>query len=74
MPPWSILPWTLSKWTVTPSPSTASGPEKLNSPARKIAYLFLKEYASAMPELAHDDIAANEWIFEQMERIGVFQP
>jgi len=48
--------------------------EKLNSPTRKIAYLFLKEYASAMPELAHDDIAADEWIFEQMERIGVFQP
>ena len=48
--------------------------EKLNSPTRKIAYLFLKEYASAMPELADDDLAADEWIFEQMERIGVFQP
>jgi len=48
--------------------------EKLNSPTRKIAYLFLKEYASSMPELAHDDIAADEWILEQMGRIGVFQP
>jgi hypothetical protein len=48
--------------------------EKLNSPTRKIVYLFLKEYASAMTELAYDDIAADEWIFEQMERIGVFQP
>jgi hypothetical protein len=48
--------------------------EKLNSPTRKIAYLFLKEYALAMPELADDDIAADEWIFEQMERIGVFTP
>jgi len=48
--------------------------EKLNSPTRKMAYLFLKEYASSMPELANDDFAADEWIFEQMERIGVFQP
>ena len=48
--------------------------EKLNSPTRKIAYLFLKEYSSTMPELAHDDIAADEWIFEQLEHIGVFQP
>lgn len=48
--------------------------DKLNSPTRKIAYLFLKEYASAMPELTYDDLAADEWIFEQMERIGVFQP
>jgi hypothetical protein len=48
--------------------------EKLNSPTRKIAYLFLKEYASTLPELAYDDLAADEWIFEQMERIGVFKP
>jgi hypothetical protein len=48
--------------------------EKLNSPTRKIAYLFLKEYSATMPELAHDDLAADEWIFEQLERIGVFQP
>jgi hypothetical protein len=48
--------------------------EKLNSPTRKIAYLFLKEYASAMPELVNDDFAADQWIFEQLEHIGVFQP
>jgi hypothetical protein len=48
--------------------------EKLNSPTRKVAYLFLKEYASVMPDLAHDDLAADEWIFEQLEHIGVFQP
>ena len=48
--------------------------EQLNSPTRKIAYLFLKEYASAIPELAYDDLAADEWIFEQLGRIGVFTP
>jgi len=48
--------------------------EKLNSPTRKIAYLFLKEFASTMPELVYDDLAADEWIFEQMDHIGVFQP
>jgi len=48
--------------------------EKLNSPTRKIAYLFLKEYSSTMPELAYDEFAADEWIFEQLELIGVFQP
>jgi len=48
--------------------------EKLNSPTRKVAYLFLKEYTSAMPDLAGDDLAADEWIFEQLDRIGVFRP
>jgi hypothetical protein len=48
--------------------------EKLNSPTRKIAYLFLKEYASIMPEFAYDELAADEWIFDQLDRIGVFQP
>ncbi len=46
----------------------------LNSEPKKIAYLFLKEYASSIPELAYDELAADEWVFEQMERLGMLRP
>jgi len=46
----------------------------LNSDIRKVAYLFLKEYAATVPELAGDELAADEWVFEQMDRIGMFKP
>lgn len=46
----------------------------LNSATKKIAYLVLREYASNLPELAYDDLAMEEWVFGQMDRIGMFQP
>ena len=46
----------------------------LNSATKKIAYLFLKEYASSLPDLAYDELAADEWVFEQMDRIGMLRP
>jgi hypothetical protein len=48
--------------------------DRLNSDMRKIAYLFLEEYASAVPDLAGDDMAKDEWVFEQMEQLGMFKP
>jgi hypothetical protein len=46
----------------------------LSSWTKKLAYLFLKEFASSIPELADDELAADDWVFEQMDRIGVFNP
>jgi hypothetical protein len=46
----------------------------LNSATRKIAYLFLKEYAQNDPQMAYDDLAADEWVFEQMDKIGILTP
>jgi hypothetical protein len=48
--------------------------DRLNSETKKMAYLFLREYASAMPDLAGDDLATDEWVFEQMEQLGMFKP
>lgn len=43
----------------------------LNSPEKKLAYLFLKELSLNKPGLAYDDLAADEWIFGQLHRIGI---
>lgn len=46
----------------------------LNSPTKKMAYLFLKEFSGSDPVLAYDEMAADEWVFDQMGRIGIFKP
>ncbi len=46
----------------------------LNSDMKKVAYLFLKEYAVNIPDLADDELAADDWVFEQMEQLGMFNP
>lgn len=46
----------------------------LNSDMKKIAYLFLKEFAATNPELAADELAADTWVFEQMDQLGMFNP
>jgi hypothetical protein len=46
----------------------------LNSRTKKLAYLFLKEYASSIAELANDEFAADDWVFEQMNQLGMFNP
>ncbi len=43
----------------------------LDSPEKKLAYLFLKEHSSNNPGQAYDDLAADEWIFGQLDRIGI---
>jgi hypothetical protein len=44
----------------------------LNSDKKKLAYLFLSEYARTLPE-ADDDLLADNWAFEEMERLGFFK-
>ncbi len=48
--------------------------DRLNSATKKIAYLFLREFSQNHPSLVYDDLAADEWVFEQMDRIGMFKP
>ena len=48
--------------------------DRLNSPTKKLAFLFLKELSQSDPDLVHDELAADEWVFEQMDRIGMLSP
>jgi hypothetical protein len=45
----------------------------LNSAEKKLAYLFLNEYAYSLPEVGDDDILADTWAFEEMGRLGYFK-
>jgi hypothetical protein len=45
----------------------------LNSVEKKLAYLFLGEYAYSLPEVGDDDILADTWAFEEMGRLGYFK-
>lgn len=37
----------------------------------KLAFLFLNEYARSLPD-APDDLLADQWAFDQMEKLGCF--
>jgi hypothetical protein len=45
----------------------------LDSEKKKVAYLFLHEYASNMPEHDDDELLMDNWAFEEMERLGFFK-
>lgn len=45
----------------------------LNSDKKKIAYLFLSEYGSNMPEHEDDELIIDNWAFDEMERLGYFR-
>lgn len=47
--------------------------EKLDSIHKKFAYLFLREYAVSLPDVGTDDILADNWTFDEMERLGYFK-
>lgn len=44
----------------------------LNTPKKKLAYLFLSELSSRM-ENFQDERAADDWAFQEMERLGFFR-
>jgi hypothetical protein len=45
----------------------------LDSDRKKLAYLFLSEYAMTLPEVASDELLADNWAFEEMEEMGFFK-
>ena len=51
---------------------TVDRADLLDTSTKRIAYLFLKEYAAAIPHLADDDWAVDEWVLDQMDRLGIF--
>jgi hypothetical protein len=44
----------------------------LDSDGKKLAYLFLSEFALSLPDV-QDDFAADDWSFDEMERLGFFK-
>jgi hypothetical protein len=46
--------------------------DRLDSDKKKLAYLFLGQYASTLPDM-EDEILADEWVFKEMERLGFFK-
>ena len=46
--------------------------ERLDGIHKKLAYLFLHEYARSLPEV-EDDLLADNRAFEEMERLGYFK-
>ena len=44
----------------------------LDTDKKKLAYLFLSEYASSLPDL-QDELLADNWVFGEMERLGYFR-
>jgi hypothetical protein len=47
--------------------------DRLNSDKKKLAYLFLIEYAATLPEISGDEHLADAWAFKEMERLGFFR-
>ncbi len=45
--------------------------DMLDSARKKLAFLFLREYAASLPDIEHDRLA-DAWAFEQMKRLGLF--
>jgi len=47
--------------------------DMLNSVQKKLAYLFLSEYATSLPDAGSDELLADDWAFTEMERLGYFK-
>jgi hypothetical protein len=47
--------------------------DMLNSAEKKLAYLFLSEYAIHLPEMMEDPRLADDWAYDMMDRLGYFQ-
>jgi hypothetical protein len=45
----------------------------LDSHQKKLAYLFLAEYATSLPDIGNDELLADNWAFKEMERLGYFK-
>jgi hypothetical protein len=52
--------------------AAADRADTLDSVQKKLAYLFLAEYARSIPDIV-DDLLADNWAFREMERLGYFK-
>lgn len=44
----------------------------LNTDKKKLAYLFLSEFATSLPDI-QDELQADDWALNEMERLGFFK-
>ena len=44
----------------------------LDTDKKKLAYLFLSEYATSLPDL-QDELLTDNWVFGEMESLGYFR-
>ncbi len=51
---------------------SSSKADMLDTPHKKLAFLFLDEYARSLPDV-DDELLADKWAFEEMERLGYFK-
>lgn len=47
--------------------------DKLDSDEKKIVFLFLNEYALNLSDIQEDELLADNWAFDEMERLGFFK-
>lgn len=45
--------------------------ERLDSEKKKLAYIFLSEYAATLPGM-EDELLADDWVFMEMDKLGFF--
>jgi hypothetical protein len=37
-----------------------------------MAFLFLSEYATSLPDLQEDKLIEDDWVFRELKRLGFF--
>lgn len=47
--------------------------DKLDSDEKNLAFLFLQEYAMSLSELGEDELLADKWAYDEMEKLGFFK-
>lgn len=47
--------------------------DRLESDKKRRASLFLCEYAASLPDISDDELLADDWAFDEMEKLGYFR-
>lgn len=47
--------------------------DMLDSIQKKLAYLFLSEYTTSIPDVSGDELLSDDWVFKEMEKLGYFK-
>ncbi len=47
--------------------------DKLDSDEKKIVFLFLSEYALGLSDIEDNELLADNWAFDEMEKLGFFK-
>ncbi len=48
--------------------------KKLDTTRKRLAYCFLKEYARALQKVDGGEISEDEWVLEELDYLGYFNP